>query len=64
MTDNYPRGKLNESDEGAIEIAVYDKDRTIIIDFGKDISWIGMDKDTAIALAKTIMKHVELMEAI
>jgi hypothetical protein len=55
MKNNYPRGKLNASDEGALAIAVYEKDKTVVIDFGKDIKWIGMDKDTALNLAQTII---------
>jgi hypothetical protein len=59
MKNKYPRGKLNDSDEGALAISVYEQDKSIIIDFGKDVSWIGMDKITALNLAQTIMKHAD-----
>lgn len=54
MINNYPRGKPNADDEGALAIAVFEQDKTIIIDFGKQITWVGMDKQTALNLSKAI----------
>lgn len=56
MKNNYPRGKLNDSDEGALMIAIKVQDKTLIIDFGKDISWLGMDKFQAIEFGKMIIE--------
>jgi hypothetical protein len=55
----YPRGKLNNDDEGACLISVSVTDKTVVIDFGKDIKWIGMDKQAAIALANTILDKAD-----
>lgn len=55
MKNKYPRGKLNNSDEGELAIAISVQDKTIIIDFGKDVKWLGLDKATAISLAMTLM---------
>ena len=46
MNNKYPDGKLHSADEGALNVAVGIKDGRVIIDFGKDLSWIGFDKDT------------------
>lgn len=54
MNNKYPRGKLNADDEGALAIAIHIQDKTVVIDFGKDVKWIGMDKATALNLAKAI----------
>lgn len=51
----YPRGKLNKNDEGAAAIAISIEGNTVRIDFGKDLSWIGFDKSTAIALANVLI---------
>jgi hypothetical protein len=59
MTDQFPRGKLNADDEGALNIGITVRDRTMIIDFGKPCDWIGLDKQTALALADTIRKRAE-----
>lgn len=42
----YSDGKLNNNDEGDLKIAVFIKDGRLIIDFGKDLSWLGFDKKT------------------
>jgi len=54
---NYPRGKLSADDEGQLCIAVTVKDKTLIVDFGKPVAWIGLDKATALALAETIKRR-------
>lgn len=53
-TNDYPRGKLNEHDEGGLRIAIGVQDRTIIVDFGTPTAWIGLDKQTALALAASL----------
>jgi hypothetical protein len=55
--NQYPRGKLNDTDEGALPIAVGVQDQTVIINFGKKVRWIGMSKPEAIQFATVIMKH-------
>lgn len=44
--EKYPDGKINNNDEGALRIAIFIKDDRLIIDFGKDLSWLGFDKNT------------------
>lgn len=55
--NKYPRGKFNQHDEGALRIGVTHKDNTVLIDFGKSVSWVGMDRDTALNLARALEKH-------
>lgn len=55
MDHQYPKGKLNESDEGAISIMSYIRDNRLILDFRKDISWIGLDK----AYLRTLIDGLE-----
>lgn len=63
-TGEFPRGKFNKDDQGELAIAVYVKDKTIIIEFGKEISWIGMGADMADRLAETIKQKVNLCKGI
>lgn len=42
----YPDGKLNNSDEGQLRMRVYKENGRVMIDFGKDLSWLGFDKKT------------------
>jgi hypothetical protein len=55
MSDQYPRGKFCESDEGVLSMTIGIRDKTVIIDFGKDLSWIGMPKEQAISFANVIL---------
>ena len=59
LTNNFPRGKLNDSDEGALAIRIGVQDKTVIIDFGKPVEWIGFGYQEAVELAKNIMKHAK-----
>jgi len=58
-TGDFPRGKLNASNEGGLQLAVGTKDRTVIIDFGKPIVWLGLDKASALQFAALVRKHAE-----
>lgn len=60
-TNNFPQGKLHPTDEGEIKMAISTKDNKVIIVFGKPTAWIGMDKEQAIQLGKTIIKKAEEM---
>ena len=55
-TNDYPRGKLNDADEGGLKIAIAVQDKTVIVAFGTPTAWIGLDKHTAIAFANGILE--------
>jgi len=44
--EKYPDGKIHQSDEGVLRMAVLIKDGKVIVDFGKDLSWLGFDKQS------------------
>jgi hypothetical protein len=57
-TGDFPRGKLNAEDEGGLQIGIAkDHDGVIVINFGTEVSWIGLDQASAISFAKHILKH-------
>ena len=55
-TNDFPRGMLNGFDEGGLQIAITILDKTVIVAFGTSVEWIGLDKDTAIAVANGILE--------
>jgi hypothetical protein len=55
-TGEFPRGKLSVDDEGGLQIAVYEKDKTVIVNFGKSVDWIGLDRDTARQLGQSLIE--------
>lgn len=57
--NNYQRGKLNDDDGGEIRVGMYIRDKTLIVDFGVPVKWIGLDKGSALTLAIGILENVE-----
>ena len=60
-TNTFPRGKINESDEGGLKMSVYSKDGTIFLDFGKPCAWIGLGPNEARQMASLLLKHASLL---
>lgn len=58
-TGEFPQGKITEEDEGELQIALAVRDNTLIIDFGKPITWLGLGKAEVIALAHLLAKRAE-----
>lgn len=61
MNEKYPQGKLNEHDEGSTVIAIGIENNSVVIRFQKRITWIGMDKASAIAMAQSIIEKANLI---
>lgn len=60
-TGEFPKGKLCDTDEGGINVAIgtnKDNNRIIIV-FGEPTSWIGMTKKEAVKLANDLLKRSE-----
>lgn len=53
----HPRGKLNDTDDGQLGIAIGVHDNTIIVEFNRSVIWIGLDKELAYKFADAIVKH-------
>jgi hypothetical protein len=59
-TGKFPKGKINEHDEGELNIGITKNyNGKIMIDFGKPVMWIGLDPEEAIAIANAIIAKVK-----
>ena len=60
-THDHPRGKLDEFDEGGLNIAVSHTvngaHRVVRVDFGNPVAWVAMDAETTMAFASLLVKH-------
>lgn len=58
-TGDFPQGKLNDSDEGALRMAIgYDaRDGIVRVDFGKPVAWLGLPPPEAVGLARLLLRH-------
>lgn len=54
---DFPRGRLNADDEGDLQFGITTKDKTIIVDFGKPVAWLGLDKATALQLGAILIER-------
>lgn len=53
----YPNGKLNAQDEGALAIMISSEPGIVKVQFPKPVSWIAFTPDEAIALAQSIIDN-------
>ena len=56
-TGDYPNGKLDDTDEGALKLCVSNSPHLVRIDFGKAVSWIALPKAHAQQLAIMLLEH-------
>lgn len=55
----YPEGKLNEDDEGALELKISTEGGKVVVHFGKLVSWFALGPTQAAILAGLILKHAD-----
>jgi hypothetical protein len=58
----YPYGKLNDSDEGGIDMAVTARDARVIVAFRSSVAWIGMMPEEARNFASLLNKYADKAE--
>lgn len=63
-TGRFPQGMLNADDEGELIIAVGLDQGKIIVHFGKEVAWFGLDADSAEAFANNILQKVATIRGV
>ena len=58
-TGKFPLGKLTDDDEGELRIGITTSKGNVVIDFGKNITWIGMPPEQAIQFGELIIKRAK-----
>jgi hypothetical protein len=61
-TGEFPQGKLTASDKGELGIKVFSIPGKIVVEFGTQITWIGMDPEQARNLADSLRRHADAAE--
>jgi hypothetical protein len=56
-TGDFPRGKLDPTDEGGLRMAFTVKDGTVVVKFFKPVAWIGLTPADARQFAVFLMKR-------
>lgn len=57
LMGEYPDGRLNKDDQGAVAMAVGHENGRVVVRFPKQITWIGMTADEAVGLAEALIEH-------
>jgi hypothetical protein len=57
LLGEFPAGKLNADDSGAIAMAVGVENHRVVIRFPKPVAWVGMTGDEAFELAQSLLRH-------
>lgn len=58
-TGDHPRGRLHRTDEGGLAIAVTVERNTVIVAFGKPVSWFGMSRVETCELADLLKTRAQ-----
>lgn len=57
LLGEYPKGRLNADDAGAVALALRTEGDKVILEFPKPVAWVGFTGDDAMALASLLVKH-------
>ena len=57
LLGEYPNGKLNEDDEGALAMMISNEPGIVKVQFPKPVAWIAFTPDEAIAIAQSIIDN-------
>lgn len=53
----FPAGKLNDADEGALAVGIGHQRGKVVVQFPKPVNWIGFTPEQAIEIAETLVEH-------
>lgn len=53
----FPDGKLNPNDEGALAVVIGHEGKSVVMRFPKPVAWIGFTPEQAIDIAQTLITH-------
>jgi hypothetical protein len=57
LQGEYPEGRLNTDDEGAVALSVGHEKGKVIITFAHPTAWIGFTPEQAAQLAQSVLDH-------
>lgn len=60
-TGRFPRGKLNEEDQGEIQMAIGTDlvKNVVMVHFGAPMKWLALDRTTALAMSESLRQKAE-----
>jgi len=53
----FPHGRLNAQDEGAIPLGISHQNGKVVMQFARNLNWIGFTPEQAIEIAEILIQH-------
>ncbi|MHB1328003.1 MAG: hypothetical protein ACYC2K_07360 [Gemmatimonadales bacterium] len=53
----FPAGRLNPQDDGAVAVGIGHQSGKVVMQFPKNLNWIGFTPDQAIDIAQSLVEH-------
>lgn len=65
-TGEYPKGQISKDDQGELKMAmsVNEEHKRIMIDFGKEVSWLGLEADEARIFAQALLANAIKLDSL
>jgi len=65
-TGKFPKGQISDDDQGELKVAmgINMEHKRIIIDFGKEVSWLGLGADEARSFAQGLLDNADRIDKI
>jgi hypothetical protein len=57
LLGEYPNGRLNKDDAGALAVAIGHENGAVTLQFPKPVAWIGFTPNQAVEIAETLISH-------
>ncbi len=57
LLGEFPDGKLNPDDEGALAVSIGHEKSNVVMRFPKPVAWIAFTPEGALGIAETLIKH-------
>lgn len=57
LLGEFPDGKLNPTDEGALAVMIGHEGKSVVMRFPKPVAWIGFTPEQAIDIAQLLITH-------
>jgi hypothetical protein len=61
-TGEFPEGKLNKDDEGALNMKIFHFEGHVHLDFGSPVKWFALGPEQARQLAAVLTEHANQAE--
>lgn len=57
LLGEFPDGKLNANDEGALAVMIGVEGKSVVLRFPKPVAWIGFTPEQALGIAELLISH-------